>query len=63
MTRRQLRYRLYRIRTANTGGPGHGQTKAFREGWEGQEHFDGWENFALTWDVNADGSAAVVREE
>jgi len=51
LSRRKLRYRLYRIQNGNPVDKDDGIKQFF----EGQEEFDGWHNFAVTWDVGKEG--------
>ena len=51
LSRTKLRYRLYRIKNKNEVDPKDG----IREYFEGQDEFDGWHNFARTWDVGREG--------
>lgn len=52
LPRRQLRYRLYRIQIQNPVDEEDG----IREFFETQLEFDGWHNFAVTWDVGKEGT-------
>lgn len=47
LSRREVRYRLYRIQSGKIVNAQDGIKKFF----ESQTHFDGWHNFAITWDV------------
>lgn len=50
--RRKVRYWMFRIQTAETGGPKAEKVpKGFKKFFEEQKDFDGWENFGQTWDV------------
>ena len=50
--RKQVRYWLFRLKTAADGGPkAAGTPRGFRAHFKESEHFDGWENFGVTWDV------------
>lgn len=46
-SRRELRYRLFRIQNDIPVDPEDG----LQEYFESQEEFDGWHNFTKTWDV------------
>lgn len=61
MTRREIRYHLYRIRTSEEGGVSH-KAKALKEYYEGQEAFTDWSGFARTWDIGDDGHHHEVVE-
>lgn len=49
--RKKVRYQLYRLRTEAEGKCASGSDSVFRESFETQEGFDGWRQFASTWDV------------
>lgn len=50
--RRRIRYWMFRLRTeANEDRPADGLPEGLKSFYEDSEHFDGWENFATTWDV------------
>lgn len=50
--RRQLRYRLYRIKTGSPVDPSDG----LKSHYESQDEFDGWHNFGETWDTGPEGT-------
>ncbi len=52
ISRRELRYRLYRLKNQNQVDIEDGIATFF----EGQAEFDGWHNFGETWDVGLEGS-------
>jgi hypothetical protein len=54
MTRREVRYQLYRIRTSEEGGSSH-KAKDLKEYYERQKAFTTWSGFARTWDVGDEG--------
>lgn len=59
--RRDIRYRLYRIRSGDPVAD-----DGLKSHFESQDDFDGWHNFAVTWDVGEeaewpDGHFVVVR--
>lgn len=63
LSRKDVRYRLYRIKTDPSAqvDPDDG----LKDHFESQPEFDGWHNFAVTWDVGAaaawpDGHFVVV---
>lgn len=58
--RKDVRYRLYRLRTEKEGLAASGQEDDFRERFESQPGFDGWLNFAMTWDVAFDDPYRIV---
>jgi hypothetical protein len=59
--RRQVRYWMFRIQNAETGGvKAEKVPKGFKEFFEKQKDFDSWENFGQTWDVEPK-SPLVVR--
>lgn len=62
LTRRQIRYDCYRLRTEAQGGEEAGIAQEFRAFFESQYWFMGWENFASTWDLSEDGREAVPRK-
>lgn len=51
LSRREVRYRLYRIQSGKTVNNKDGLKQFF----ETQVHFDGWHNFGVTWDVGKEG--------
>lgn len=51
LTRRQLRYRLYRIQSDDPVEKKDGLKAHF----ESQDEFDGWHNFGKTWDTGPEG--------
>ena len=58
LTRRQVRYQLYRFRTETLGGPKASKSKrakALREHFEAQDGFTDWIHFAERWDVGEEG--------
>ncbi len=59
-TRRDVRYQLYRLRTDAEGKCATESTKEFAETFEKQDFFDGWRNFATTWDVAYDDPYRIV---
>lgn len=53
--RKQTRYWLFRLKTEADGeAKATGLPRGFRGHFKKQEWFDGWENFGVTWDVEAD---------
>jgi len=55
LTRRQVRYWLFRFRTAEDGGaPAEGAPVGLRARFEKHPHFSNWHNFGVTWDVGSD---------
>ncbi len=53
--RRRIRYWLFRLRTeANDGNAAEGIPRGIRRYYEKADHFDGWENFGTTWDLDDD---------
>jgi hypothetical protein len=55
LTRHEVRYWLFRFRTAETGGASaEGAPLGLRERFEGHPHFSGWSSFGVTWDVAED---------
>lgn len=56
LPRRKVRYHLYRLRTkAERIRDAEDESGPFGVFFAGQEGFDGWENFARTWDVGPEG--------
>ena len=52
MTRKQIRYLLFRIRTAAEGGSECPEPpENFKKSFESQAKFLGWPSFGVTWDV------------
>ena len=53
LTRRRVRYRLYRLRAEAAEGKELPIVipDGFKESFEAQKWFDGWANFSVTWDV------------
>lgn len=58
--RKKVRYQLYRLRTEAEGKCASDSTKKFKKSFEKQEGFDGWRQFATTWDVAMDDPNRVV---
>jgi hypothetical protein len=58
--RKNIRYRLYRLRTEKEGLSASGETDDFRQRFENQAGFDGWLNFAVTWDVAFEDPYRIV---
>jgi len=54
MTRSQVRYHLYRIRTAEEGGVPH-NAEAIKEFFENQKGCTKWIDFARVWDIDEEG--------
>ena len=55
LTRKRVRYFCFRIQNEVEGGaPAPEIPEGFKEYFEEQELFTGWENFAATWDVTKD---------
>ena len=50
LTKKQVRYRLYRIANGNPVDADDG----LKEYIEAQDYFGGWDNFASTWDIKDD---------
>ena len=60
LLRRQIRYWMFRLQTAATGGPKAEKVpRGFKTFFEKQEPFDGWENFGQTWNVESDSPLVV----
>ncbi len=64
LSRRQVRYWLFRFRTEKEGGAkATGAPRGLRKRFEGQPEFDGWAKFGMTWDVaEGDYFKAVPRK-
>jgi len=62
IVRRESRYKLYKIRYAIDKDKKipKAYSKKFRKSYEEQVGFDGWHNFAITWDVALHDPATVV---
>lgn len=61
LTRRQVRYWLFRFRTAESGGaPAKGAPAGIRKRFEDHPHFGGWANYGVTWDVSETDSFVLV---
>lgn len=58
--RKKVRYQLYRLRTEAEGKCANASTEEFIKSFEDQEFFDGWNNFATTWDVSFDDPMRIV---
>lgn len=50
LLRKGVRYNLSRLRTEAEGGEKASPPEGFVEFFEEDEHFDGWENWGVTWD-------------
>ena len=50
LTRREVRYHLYRIRTHEEGGTSH-RSNQIKSYYEVQEDFTTWSDFARKWDI------------
>ena len=53
-SRKNVRYKLYRLATESLGGPASGVDDDFKESFEKHSHFGGWRFFGVTWDITAD---------
>ncbi|GAH00147.1 unnamed protein product [marine sediment metagenome] len=62
LSRREVRYHLYRIRTYEEGGSSH-KANALKEYYERQKGFTNWSGFARTWDVGDEGHHKIVERE
>ena len=52
MQRRTVRYWLFRFRTESLGGPSsNGSPKGLKKFFEEQDGFNGWNRFAVDWDI------------
>lgn len=61
--RREVRYKLYRLRTEAVGGPAAEVDIKFIKQFEADPLFDGWKFFGLTWDVAADDPYRCVHRD
>lgn len=62
--RKELRYKCYRMRTEATEGPS--PPNGFREAvahLETMKGFDGWKNFAITWDISMEDITKIVSRQ
>ena len=57
LTRAQLRYHCYAMREQGECDP---KAKPLLDKIEEMEHFDGWKNFAMTWDFITHGGEKVL---
>lgn len=61
MNRRQIRYLISRLRTAETGGVDVPELpEGFAETFERQDKFRGWSNYQRVWDVDDSGWNIVL---
>jgi len=61
MTRRQVRYWLFRFRTEAEGGASSkGAPRGLRKHYEDHPHFGGWDSFGMTWDISADDVEVII---
>jgi len=60
--RKKVRYQLYRLRTESEGKCGADSTEEFKAQFDAQDKFDGWKNFASTWDVAFDEPTRIVHK-
>lgn len=52
MTRKQIRYLLFRLKTQTDEGLDTPKlNKGFKKSFESQKKFQGWSSFGVTWDV------------
>lgn len=51
LIRRGVRYRLFRLKNEAEGGATIETPEGFKEHYEAQKWFDGWDKFGITWDV------------
>ena len=58
--RKDVRYQLYRLKSEAEGKAPNASEEGFKEKFEGQEHFGGWRNFSVTWDVAMDDPYRIV---
>lgn len=58
--RKHIRYQLYRLKSEAEGRACNVSEEGFKETFECQEGFDGWKNFAMTWDVKLDQPEVVI---
>jgi hypothetical protein len=60
LSRRQVRYWLFRFHTEATGGDrATGAPKGLKREYEKHPHFGGWDQYGVTWDV-ADDPKVIV---
>lgn len=61
LTRRDIRYLCFRLKTEADGGPEAPELpQGFRETFEGQELFRGWAAFGVSWDVDQEDFWKIV---
>jgi len=61
LSRRQIRYWCFRFKTEAEGGPpATGAPRGLRQRLEGEDAFEGWRKFAITWDVDEDEPLVVI---
>lgn len=58
--RRRVRYELSRLKTEADGGVEADPPEGFKDFFEKQEWWDGWDNWGVTWDVGKLGSEEGV---
>lgn len=58
--RKHIRYQLYRLKSESLGKARNVSEEGFKEKFESQPGFDGWKNFAMTWDVKLDDPETII---
>lgn len=61
--RKDVRYKLYRLRTEADGGPASEVDEEFKKKFEEHDLFGGWRFFAITWDVAFDDPFRCVHRD
>jgi len=62
-SRKDVRYKLYRLATEANGGPASGVDKKFIDRFEKDPNFGGWRFFGVTWDISADEPYQCIHRE
>jgi hypothetical protein len=61
LPRRQVRYWCFRFKTEADGGvSAQGAPRGLKQRLEKEDAFEGWKNFAVTWDVDEDEPLVAI---
>lgn len=61
LDRHRVRYILYSLKNGRTDMDGLKEVQEIKEHLSTQEHFQGWEQFSITWDVSPENPLKVIK--